>query len=110
MKTNQIVSIAIAFIIGGMGGYFMGGNGMTDDMHTQKEQESITMMKDQEVTIAKMAEVMKKGGMMMQTMGTQYKNEDAMNTGKDLEMMGTKYMTDTTNKAGNTGNMDSMMK
>lgn len=112
MKTNQIAGIAIALIIGGMGGYFIGGNwaSSNSDTYAKKEQESIVMMKDQANTITKMAQVMKTSGAMMQTIGTQYKNDDAVNTGKDLEMMGTKYLTDTSKTTGTSGTMNSMMK
>lgn len=111
MKTTQILSVAIALIIGGVGGYFIGGSNTTNsDAYAKKEQEAIVMMKDQANTITKMAQVMKTSGTMMQTIGTQYKNDDAVNTGKDLEMMGTKYLTDTTKTTGTTGSMNSMMK
>jgi uncharacterized protein (UPF0333 family) len=111
MKTNQILSIAIALIIGGVGGYFIGGSNTTNsDAYAKREQEAIVMMKDQATTITKMAQVMKTSGTMMQAVGTQYKNDEAVNTGKDLEMMGTKYLTDTTKTTGTTGSMNSMMK
>ncbi len=112
MKTNQIVGIAIALIIGGMGGYFIGGSGASSnsDAYAKKEQESIVMMKDQATTIKKMAEIMKTSGTMMQSMGMQYKNDDAINAGKDLEIMGAKYLNDTSKTMGTSDTMNSMMK
>lgn len=110
MKTNQIVGILIALIIGGTGGYFIGGSSGSDDHHAKKDQESIVMMKDQANTITKMAEVMKTGGTMMQSMGMQYKNDDAINAGKDLEIMGAKYLNDTSKTMGTSDTMNSMMK
>ncbi len=106
MKTNQILSIAIALIIGGVGGYFMGGsiNSTSADTYVKKEQESIVMMKDQAATIKKMAEIMKTSGVMMQTVGMQYKNDEATITGKDLEMMGIKYMSTASTTGSNSMN------
>lgn len=111
MKTNQIVGIAIALLIGGVGGYFVGSsNTNNSDAYAKKEQEAIVMMKDQANAITKMAQVMKTSGAMMQTIGMQYKNDDAINTGKDLEMMGVKYLVDTTKTTGTSDTMNSMMK
>lgn len=103
MKT-QITGIAIALIVGGIGGYLVGGSGTNSDDYAKREKESIVMMKDQAATIKKMAEIMKTGGTMMQTMGMQYKNEEAVTTGKDLEMMGSKYISTASTTGSNSMN------
>ncbi|MEK7629422.1 MAG: hypothetical protein AAB394_02750, partial [Patescibacteria group bacterium] len=53
---------------------------------------SITMMKEQSVSIQKMAEMMKSGGVTMQELGMKYKDESAVEKGKDMQAIGEKYV------------------
>ena len=50
------------------------------------------MMKEQSSSIQKMAEMMKSSGLVMQEMGTKYNDDEAISKGKDLQMIGEKYM------------------
>ena len=53
---------------------------------------------------------MKTSGVAMQEMGMTYKDDGAVSAGKDLEMMGDKYMKENTKAAEGSGTMKSMMK
>lgn len=91
-NTNLVLGIMIALIIGVGAGYSF-GKGKNDNSASIKElQDSVTMMNEQAVTIQKMAEIMRSGGTMMREIGAQYNENEAMMKGKDLEVMGEKYM------------------
>ena len=68
------------------------------------------MMKEQSANIQKMAELMKSNGLSMQEMGMKYKDDEAVSGGKDLEMMGDKYMKANTKAIEGNGTMNTMMK
>jgi len=87
-----VTSIVISLIIGGSVGYFSGKGANENSDQTKKLQDSITMMKEQSSNIQKMAEIMKSNGLVMQEMGTKYKDDEAISKGKDLQMIGEKYM------------------
>src|SRR3989338_8052969 len=110
MKTTTLViGIIIALVIGVGAGYSFGSGSNNNGGENKELQDSITMMKEQSATIKKMAEVMKTSGTMMQTMGMTYKNDEAVSTGKDLEMMGEKYMGENEKASESTGVMKNMM-
>lgn len=91
-NTNLVLGIIIALIIGVGAGYSF-GKGINDNSVNSKElQDSVTMMNEQAVTIQKMAEMMKSSGTMMREVGARYNENEAVMKGKDLEVMGEKYM------------------
>ena len=93
MKTTTLViSIVLSLIIGGSVGYFSGKGTNDNIVQTKKLQDSITMMKEQSSSIQKMAEMMKSSGLVMQEMGTTYRDDEVISRGKDLQMIGEKYM------------------
>ena len=93
MKTTILaISIVISLIIGGSVGYFSGKGINDNSVQTKKLQDSITMMKEQSSSIQKMAEMMKSSGLVMQEIGTKYKDDEAISKGKDLQMIGERYM------------------
>jgi len=93
MKTTTLViSIVISLIIGGGTGYFLGTVTHDDDSKAKKLQDANSMMKEQSLSIQKMAEMMKSSGLVMQEMGNMYKDDEAISKGKDLQMIGEKYM------------------
>ncbi len=85
---NIIIIIIVALVTGDIG-YAIGGSGNMED---SKLQDSITMMKEQSVSIQKMAEMMKSGGVTMQELGMKYKDESAVEKGKDMQAIGEKYV------------------
>lgn len=108
MKTNQIIIIALALIIGLGGGYYAGKSS-----GSSASEGSVTMMagmsmEEHDTGMKKMAEMMKTGGVMMQEMGTKYSNQEAVVMGKDMEMVGAKYMTDMSTSTTNSHSMHNM--
>ncbi len=87
-----IIGILIALIIGGGVGYSYGKGMGSGGAETKKLQDSITMMKEQSSSIQKMAEMMKSNGLAMQEMGMKYKDDEAISKGKDLQMIGERFM------------------
>lgn len=97
MKTTTlIISIVLSLIIGGSVGYFSGKGANDNTEQTKKLQDSITMMKEQSSSIQKMTEMMIAGGIFMQEHGTEHKDEEAVSKGKDMQMIGEKYMKENT--------------
>ena len=93
MKTTILaISIVVSLVVGGSVGYFSGKGTNDNGVQTKKLQDSMTMMKEQSSSIQKMGEMMKSSGLVMQEMGTMYKNDEAISKGKDLQMIGEKYM------------------
>ncbi|MBI5220309.1 MAG: hypothetical protein HY978_00535 [Candidatus Liptonbacteria bacterium] len=92
MKSTTIIGIVIALILGGVGGYVFGKGSGNPGEPDKKLQDSIAMMKEQSSNIRKMGEIMKSGGAAMQEMGMKYKDDAAVNLGKDLEVFGDKYL------------------
>lgn len=93
MKTiTLVISIVISLIIGGSVGYFSGKGANDNSAQTKKLQDSITMMKEQSSSIQKMAEMMKSSGIFMQEHGIEHKDDTIISKGKDLQMLGEKYM------------------
>ena len=56
-----------------------------------------------------MAEIIKTGGIKMQEIGMELKNDDAISKGKDIEMMGEKYIKENIKAVESSGTMNSMM-
>ncbi|MFZ2167341.1 MAG: hypothetical protein WAV50_00555 [Minisyncoccia bacterium] len=102
---STIGSALIALIIGGGAGYFMGSSNGGDTKSAKDLQESVVMMKEQAVSIQEMAEMLQANGTIMQTMGMQYKNDDAVSKGKDMMAVGAKYI-----KADTTAGSETMGK
>ena len=90
-----MLSIVIALVLVGAGGYMMGKSGVDG----RALQDSITMMKEQSGSIQKMAEIMQSNGALMQKLGTTYKSDEMMMGGKDMEAMAAKYMQANTSAA-----------
>jgi hypothetical protein len=110
MKTNTlIVSIVISLVVGSGIGYSLGKGMSGSGSQTKELQDSIVMMKEQSSSIQKMAEIMKSSGILMQEMGVNYKNDDAVSKGKDMEMMGAKYIKENVTKTESSGTMKNMM-
>ncbi|MEK7564826.1 MAG: hypothetical protein AAB501_01145 [Patescibacteria group bacterium] len=70
---------------------------------------SITMMKEQSVSIQKMAEMMKSGGVTMQELGMKYKDENAVEKGKDLQAVGEKYVKENEKATEDSASMKQIM-
>lgn len=110
MKTTTLViGIVISLVIGGSIGYFSGKGANDNSDQTKKLQDSVTMMKEQSSSIQKMAEMMKSSGLIMQEMGTKYKDDEAISEGKDLQMIGEKYMGENQKATENDGTMKNLM-
>lgn len=111
MKTTTfVIGIIIALIIGTGAGYSLGKGTGNDSGENKELQDSITMMKEQSATIKKMAEIMTTSGLMMQTIGATYKDDMVVSKGKDLEMMGEKYVGENTKASESNGTMKNMME
>jgi hypothetical protein len=95
--TTAILVAMIALVIGGGTGYFTGKNANDTGARTKELQDSITMMNEQALTIQKISELMQAHGVAMQEFGARYKDDQAISKGKDLEMLGEKYMTEAMN-------------
>ena len=108
MKTT-VIGIVIALIIGGGIGYSAGKGMNNNGVQTKELQDSVAMMKEQSASIQKMAELMKSSGAAMQEMGMMYKDDSAVSGGKDLEMMGDKYMKENVKSVEGSGTMKTMM-
>ncbi len=108
-NTTLVISIILSLVIGGSIGYVSGKGTNSNDAQSKELQDSISMMKEQSASIKKMAEIMKTSGTMMQTMGMTYKDEEAISKGKDLEMMGEKYLGENAKASEGSGAMKSMM-
>jgi len=108
-NTNLILGVVAALIIGTGAGYSFGKGANSNDSKTKELQDSVAMMNDQAVTIQKMAEMMKSDGVIMQEFGSKYKEESSIMKGKDMEIMGGKYMQDVM-KASESMNSMTQMK
>jgi hypothetical protein len=108
MKTT-IISIVIALVIGSGAGYSLGTSANDTSSQAKELQDSVAMMKEQSASIRKMGGMMKSSGIMMQEMGMQYKDDNAVSQGKDLEMMGKKYMEEDEKALEGSGGMKNMM-
>ena len=107
--TTAVIVVVITLIVGGGIGYSFGKGMNNSSAQTKELQDSVAMMKEQSANIQKMAELMKSGGVAMQEMGIAYKDDSAVSGGKDLEMMGEKYMKDNLKATEGSGTMKSMM-
>ena len=90
--TTLVISIVISLVIGGSVGYFSGKGANDNSDQAKKLQDSITMMKEQSSSIQKMGEMMKSNGLVMQEMGIEDKDDEIISKGKDLQIIGEKYM------------------
>ncbi|MDP3764029.1 MAG: hypothetical protein Q8Q95_00195 [bacterium] len=103
---NVIIIIIIAVVAGGIGYTIRGSNG---GMQDKKLQDSISMMKEQSGSIQKMAEMMKTSGTVMQEMGMKYKDETAIEKGKDLQAVGEKYVKENEKATESSASMKDIM-
>ena len=106
MNSTTLVTAAITLIIGAGAGYaFAMGNTQEDVGMTKKQvHDSIVMMKGQSAAIETMSKMMIEAGTMMQeksmmnkSAGMMMNDDTMMQKGKDLKVLGEKYMVD--NKA-----------
>lgn len=104
-----VLGIVAALVVGGGIGYSLGKGTNNNEAAAKDLQDSITMMKDQSTTIQKMAEMMKLSGAVMQEMGIKYHDNEAVSDGKDLEMMGGKYIKEDTKASEGSEVMKEMM-
>jgi hypothetical protein len=89
---NNIVGIAVIALIVGLGaGYMLGGKSDSKVSGTSTD-DSMSMMMEQSARISQMGEMMKTGAMMMQQAGVKYKDEELVNTGKDMQTIAEKHM------------------
>ncbi len=108
-NTTLVISIVVSLIIGGGIGYVSGENTNSNGSQDKELQDSIIMMKEQSASIQKMGEMMKSGGRAMQEMGMKYKDDEAINKGKDLQMLGEKYLKDAAITSGRDDSMKQIM-
>ncbi|MBI2474209.1 MAG: hypothetical protein HYV68_00755 [Candidatus Taylorbacteria bacterium] len=107
MKT--IILAVVVAVVAAVGGYFAGSGNGTSPADAKKLQDSVTMMKEQSVAIKKMGEMMITAGDMMQALGTEYKDDEAVVSGKDLSAVGSKYLKENETESGSSGAMKEMM-
>ena len=105
-----IISILIALVLGGGGGYMAGKQASNVGFTAKDMQDAIVMMKGQSAGIEKMAAMMKSSGIMMEERGTTYKDDEMVMKGKDLEVIADKYMKDNATQSGGSNSMEQMMK
>lgn len=105
----KILSIVVALILVGGGGYMMGKNAGGVGVDDKALQDSITMMKEQSMSIQKMATMMESNGALMQKFGVRYNNDEMMMGGKDMEVMAEKYMQASKSASSEEGVMGRMM-
>ena len=104
-----IISAVIALIVGGGAGYMMSSGSKSNDADSKELSESITMMKQQSLSIKQMSDMMKSGGLMMQELGTKYKDETMMGQGKDMVVVAEKYMKENSETKTSSGSMQKVM-
>ncbi|KKU66704.1 MAG: hypothetical protein UX89_C0019G0024 [Parcubacteria group bacterium GW2011_GWA2_47_16] len=109
MKNNTLVTIIITLIIAGGGGYMLGKGSSGSVTDTKVADDSIRMMKEQSASIKTMGEMMRSNGSMMQEAGAKYKDEGMMSAGKDMEMVGGRYLTEDAKATSGTDSMKKMM-
>ena len=107
-NTTLILGALFALVAGSVGGYSFGKSANSNEAQDKELQDSIAMMKEQSASIQTMAVMMKSAGIAMQEMGIKYKNNEAISGGKDLEMIGLKYMSESS-AAVNSESMSDMM-
>ena len=98
----------VLVVVAAIGGYWVGQSGMSGSANSAASQDSIAMMKKQSASIQQMSELMKSSGMMMQELGAKYQNGIMISKGKDLEVIGKKYMDENASASGS-GAMKQMM-
>lgn len=106
---NTLITLIITLIIAGGGGYLLGKSAGGSATGTNVPDDSVRMMKEQSVSIKTMGEMMQSNGIMMQEAGAKYKDEGMMTAGKDMEMVGGRYMTENAKATSGTDSMKKMM-
>jgi hypothetical protein len=109
MENKTIATLLITLIIAGSGGYMFGKSSVSSVVSTKGGEDSIRMMKEQSVSIQRMGEMMSSSGLMMQELGLKYKDEGMISAGKDLEMVGAKYMTENAKASASSDSMKKVM-
>lgn len=89
-----ILGTLLVLAVGSAGGYSLGKSANSNEAQDKELQDSIAMMNEQSANIQTMAAMMKSAGIVMQEMGSKYKDSEALSDGKDLEMIGLKYMSE----------------
>ncbi|MDO8504282.1 MAG: hypothetical protein Q7S36_00315 [Candidatus Liptonbacteria bacterium] len=102
---NIIIAIVAVVALGG--GYFIGSSGNTNE---SKLQDSVAMMKEQSVSIQKMAEMMKSSGLSVQEAGMKYNDEVLVAEGKDLQAVGEKYAKENAKATEDSNSMKKIME
>ncbi len=78
-KTNIILIVLIALIVGSLGGYVLASS---DDHDEGYIKETAEMMKDDAEMMKEVAEMMNKSGMMMNELGVKYNDSELTAEGK----------------------------
>ena len=108
MNKTTIVTVIIVLIIGSGSGYFIGKNSVSPQGDSTELQDAISMMKDQSTSIKQMSNMMKQGGMTLQDAGIKYEDDNLVQKGKDMQVIGEKYL-DKDESDTNESGMDKMM-
>ena len=100
MNNSITVAVILALIVGGGGGYVVGKSSV-GSQSSKEMQDAIVMMKDQSTMI-------KQGGMSLQDACMRYKDDSLVQKGKDLQVIGEKYLNEDTSRSTE-GDMGKMM-
>jgi|CXWL01.1.fsa_nt_gi hypothetical protein len=105
---KSILGIVAALVIGAGGGYVTGKGADNSQTDVKKLQDVTSMMNEQSTSIKQMGEMMKTTGLSIQDVGMKYKDDALVAEGKDLQVVGEKYLKENTTKAAE-GGMKQMM-
>ncbi|MFA5933831.1 MAG: hypothetical protein WC795_01230 [Candidatus Paceibacterota bacterium] len=108
-NTTLVIGIIIALIIGSGIGFSLGKGSSKNTSDEKKLQDSISMMKEQSLSIQKMGEMMISSGVIMQEAGMKYKDDEIIANGKDLEAIGNKYIKENTKSTEKDSSMKEVM-
>lgn len=109
MKNTTLVIGIIALLVGVGTGYSFGKGPSNNSSNTKKLSDSVSMMKEQSVSIQKMGEMMVSSGTLMQEIGMKYKDDAVITKGKDLEVVGNKYIAENTKSVEKDATMKEVM-
>ena len=106
---KTIIAVIITLVIAGGAGYMMGSGTKSNDTSAKELGESIAMMKQQSLSIKQMSDMMKSGGLMLQELGTKYKDDTIVGQGKDMIIVAEKYMKENSEAKTSSGSMQKVM-